>query len=250
MNLILLMAGGDELFKAAGFQYPKNLIQLAGGSMVEAVLSSLKPLLSDFHLLALIRRDEIERFHTDEVVKLLVPQATIVEVQDKTGGAACTALLSIDKLNLEAPTLIINGDQILNIDYLEMVKHFTENDFDAGTVVFNDVHPRWSFVRCNADGLVVEAAEKRPISRHATAGVYWFRQGNIFVEAAMRAILKNASHEGAFFICPVLNEIVLAQMRVGIFRIEKRQYLSLSTPESVRRVEESQILDKGLDYVR
>ncbi len=250
MKLLLLMAGGDDLFKAAGYQYPKNLTQLGDSSVVEVVLSSLKSLWARAKLIALIRRDEIARFHTDDVVRLLVPNATVVEVPDRTGGAACTALLAIDHIVDNEPVIVINGDQILDINYESMLAHFDHEKFDAGTVVFSDVHPRWSFVRCNAEGLVVEAAEKRPISRHATAGVYWFRNGKFLADAIMSSILKGASHDGAFFICPVLNEMILWQNRVGVYQIEKNQYWSLSTPESLRRVEESQLFQKGLKHAR
>ncbi len=63
-------------------------------------------------------------------------------------------------------------------------------------VIFPDVHPRWSFVKCDADGNVIEAAEKRPISNLATEGFYYFGSGAAFVEAAEAMILKDASVNG------------------------------------------------------
>ena len=53
---------------------------------------------------------------------------------------------------------------------------------DGGVIVFDSVHPRWSFVRVDKAGFVIETAEKRPISRLATAGFYYFRRGADFVD--------------------------------------------------------------------
>ena len=100
------------------------------------------------------------------------------------------------------------------------------------------VHPRWSYVRCDEDGLVVEAAEKRPISRLATAGAYWYRRGSDFVEAVMAMIRKDASVEGRFYVCPAFNELILRGLRIGTRHIDRAQYFSLATPRSVATYEE------------
>jgi hypothetical protein len=95
------------------------------------------------------------------------------------------------------------------------------------------VHPRWSFVRCSEDGLVVETAEKRPISNLATAGCYYFARSRDFVIAAQSMIRNGASVNDAFYICPVYNELVLQNMKIGVHKIVREQYASLATPQNV-----------------
>jgi hypothetical protein len=56
---------------------------------------------------------------------------------------------------------------------------------------------------------VVAVAEKQPISRHATVGIYYFRRGLDFVQAAERMLLKHASVGGEFYVAPVFNEFIL-----------------------------------------
>ena len=53
-------------------------------------------------------------------------------------------------------------------------------------------------------------AEKQPISRNATAGLYYFRRGVDFVRGAERMLFKNASFSGEFYVAPVYNELILA----------------------------------------
>ena len=100
-------------------------------------------------------------------------------------------------------------------------------------VTFPSVHPRYSYVALDDDGLVVEAAEKHPISRHATAGFYWFRRSAEFVEAVQNMIRKDAHVDGRFFISPVFNEYVLSQKRVGIFETDSRRYQPLKSRRQI-----------------
>ena len=114
-----------------------------------------------------------------------------------------------------------------------IVAGFERRGLDAGVVVFEGVHPRWSYVRVDDAGFVIEASEKRPISRLATAGAYWFARGADFVECAMAMITKDAHVGGLFYVCPTLNEMVLRNRLVGIHRIERTAYLSLHDPQAL-----------------
>ncbi len=40
MNVLILMAGGDDAFREAGYAYPKNLIEINGQPLVARVVRS------------------------------------------------------------------------------------------------------------------------------------------------------------------------------------------------------------------
>jgi NDP-sugar pyrophosphorylase family protein len=236
MKILIPMGGSDEAFRQHGYAYAKPLIEIAGRPLIQHVLDPLKRI-EGAEVVFVIRKEDDLRFHLREVLQLLDPGAVIVRADGPTAGAACTALLAIEHIDNGEELLIANGDQVLAFDIAAILQRFRERRLDAGTVVFDSVHPRWSFVKTDAEGMVIEAAEKRPISRNATAGVYYFRQGRFFVEAAKDMIRKDASVNDGFFVCPSLNELVLAQMRVGVERIEREQYISLATPQAVEEYE-------------
>ena len=73
--------------------------------------------------------------------------------------------LRIDWIDTEESLVIVNGDQLIDAELKSVVREFQAASLDGGIIVFHDVHPRWSFVKCDADGLVIEAAEKRPIKQ-------------------------------------------------------------------------------------
>lgn len=179
-------------------------------------------------MICAVRAQDIRRHRIDSVIALASPGAAIVAVSGDTGGAACTALLCTRHIDPQDGLLILNVNEYLDIDYRYAIDSFRARDLDAGVVVFQSIHPRYSHVRLEA-GLIVEAAEKHPISRHASAGSIWFARGGDFVASAQAMIRKDAQVDGRFFISLTLNEMVLLQKRCGSFEIEARHYHPLKS---------------------
>lgn len=237
MRTILLAAGGSEAYAEAGYFYPKNLIEVAGKPLVQHVIEHLGDVGRDHRLVVMVRADEDLRFHTGRVVRLVEPTAGVIGVET-TSGAACTALLAIEQIEEDEPLLLVNGDQVLLEDLSSIVREFAERQLDGGVVVFPGLHPRWSYVRVDDEGIVIEASEKRPISNLATAGAYWFARGRDFVECAMEMIRKDAHVGGSFYVCPTFNEMVLRNRRVGVFHTSRASYLSLHDPQALAAFEQ------------
>ena len=239
MRLLVLMAGGSGAFEVAGHAYPKNLVEIDGLPLVQRVVENLGSLVDEASQATfLVQQDEDRQHHTGDVIRLLAPSAVVVPVPALASGAACTALHAVEHIAADEPLLVVNGDQILDVDLPAIVRGFEEAGLDGGVVTFDAVHPRWSYVRCDDDGIVLEAAEKRPISRQATTGVYWFARGGDFTEGVQAMIRKDAAVDGQFYVCPVYNELVLRQMRVGTKHIDRDAYFSLSSPHGVATYEE------------
>lgn len=236
MKILMPMAGSDEAFRNHGFPYAKPVIEIDGRPLVEHAVRGLRAI-GGARFVFVIRKDDDLRFHLRDVLHLLDPDAVVVRADGETAGAACTALLAVEHIADDEELLIANADQILDFDVAAAIDDFRARDLDGGTVVFDSVHPRWSFVKTGPDDLVVEAAEKRPISRSATAGLYYFRRGRDFVEAAQRMIRKGASVNGGYFVCPAFNEMILGQRRIGVVRIRREEYISLATPQAVEDYE-------------
>lgn len=239
MNVLVLLAGSSAPFREAGYPYPKSLIEIAGIPAIERVIAPFCQLEErGAKFIFAVRQEENRKYHLGMVLHLLKPKAKIVEIPGETAGAACTALLAIEAIDDGDSLLIVNGDQIVNHDVAAVVDDFQERGLDGGTLVFKAIHPRWSYVKCDASGRVIEAAEKRPISNLATAGFYWFAKGSDFVQAAERMIIKDAHVDNVFFICPIFNEMILIGKHIGVHVIPSTSYESLMTPTHLRRYEE------------
>ncbi|HAI42199.1 MAG TPA: glycosyl transferase family 2, partial [Maribacter sp.] len=117
--------------------------------------------------------------------------------------------------------LIANSDQIVNYQK-ENFKYLTNlTNVDAIVWTFNDVHPKWSFVRTNSRGFITEVAEKKPISNIATWGIYWYRKGKDFVNYANQMIAKNIRVNNEFYIAPVYNEMIQAGGKIIPFYVNE-----------------------------
>lgn len=111
------------------------------------------------------------------------------------------------------------------------VDSFRNRGLEGGVICFNSVHPRWSYVAVDEKGLVCETSEKRPISSMATAGCYYFKHGEDFVNAAFNTIRKDVNYKGNYYVCSTYNELILNQKQVGVHMIDKKSYVSFATPQ-------------------
>lgn len=237
INVLVPMSGPDDAFKQKGFTYNKNLIEINGKPLIQHVYENLSQI-PNADFIFVIRKDENIKYHLQNVLRLLNPSCEIIIADALTAGAACTALLAIEHINHEKPLVIANADQIIEANLADAIEQFCNRNLDAATITFDSVHPRWSYVRLDEKGYVIEAAEKRPISRYATAGIYYYKHGKDFVYAAMEMIKKDANFGGQFYVCPTFNEMILKQAKIGIYQISRDAYFSIATPEGVEVYEE------------
>ena len=235
MNVLILGAGPADT-DASNHDYPLWLADAGGELLVERIVRACRTL-DGAQLVFAVRDADIRRHHIDNVISLVVPGAQVARIRGTTAGAACTALLAIRHIAPNDELLILNANEFLDEDYGAVIAGFQARDLDGGVAVFASIHPRYSYVRLGPDDLVVEAAEKKPISRDATVGFYWYRRGGDFVRAAERMIRKDAHLDGVFYICPVFNEMVLDQARIGVFRVPAGRYTPLKSSRQLEHYE-------------
>ena len=83
------------------------------------------------------------------------------------------------------------------------------------------------------DGYVEEVAEKKPISEHATVGIYYWKRGSDYVKYAEQMIKKNIRVNNEFYVCPVFNEAIESGKKIRIKEIEKDGMWGIGTPEDL-----------------
>ncbi|MFM0367708.1 glycosyltransferase family 2 protein [Paraburkholderia aspalathi] len=235
MNILILGAGTAAIESSDG-GYPLLLTEIDGTPLIQRVLDTAKTL-AGAQIIVALRKSEMTRFHMGNVVSILNPDAKVISANDSVRGAACTALLASPFLDTESELLILNANQLVDVDLAGVVASFHERKLDAGLITFTSVHPRYSYVRVGVDGYVTEAAEKRPLSKFASAGVYWFADGRRFVAAAKEMIRKDANVEGNFYVTPVLNELILDQARIGVHSIDNSKYRPIKSERQLHHVE-------------
>ncbi len=222
MNILVILTANEGCNEA--HTYPACLSEVDGVPIIEQIIKQIQPIKGSKNIYA-IYQSHVKKFHLSEVVKLLDPEAIIYKIENNPEGNACTALMSWGYLDKNEPLLIIGGNSLILEDFNRMLLDFMVRQLDGGVVVFNSIDPRRSYVRLDKEGLVEEVADHRPISKNACADFYFFRSAGIFLEATQSMIRKDARSNGYFPIAPIFNQMLLDNMRIGIYSISRAQYI-------------------------
>lgn len=236
---ILIPAMGKSLFFKDNY-FPKPIIEIAGKTMLEKVIDNYDKI-NQKHYIFIFDQKDCNEFHLDNSARILTqPNTDILVLANMTAGALCSCLMAIEIINNEEPLIIVNCDQIIDVEYSEIIKNFETNNIEVGVITFENVHPRWSYIKIENDE-VVEVAEKRPLSKQAIAGFYYFKKGKDFIEAAKKVILKDEKYNDKFYISSTLNQAILLGKKVGYYNIDKEKYHSFYSPYKIKEYE---------DYIR
>lgn len=235
MKIIIPMAGAGSRFVAAGYTFPKPLIDVEGSPMIQKVVDNLNHFDADFIFLA--SKEHLEEYSLEALLNTITNgRCDIVVVDELTEGAACTVLLAKDYINSSESLLIANSDQIMqynpkNFKLVYALAHRSRGQADF-IWTFNATNPKWSFARVEGPyQRIVEVAEKNPISDIATCGVYFWDQGESFVSCAEEMIARDIRVNGEFYVCPVYNVAIERGREVYPFYVEKMW--GVGTPEDL-----------------
>ena len=230
MKILIPMAGEGSRFSKEGYTFPKPLIDVEGKPMIQVVIESLD---FDATYIFLMRKEHLKKYSG---VKTTLDRITngkfqIVEVDTLTEGAACTTLLAKHLIDNDDELLIANSDQVIEYssENFKLLKSMTS--VDGIVFTFNSVHPKWSFVRVNSRGIIIELQEKNPISNIATCGIYWYKKGSDYVKYAEQMISKNIRVNNEFYVAPIYNEYISDGKTIIPFYVDKMH--GIGTPEDL-----------------
>lgn len=235
---IIILAGGKAAIEAQRNtgEYPDFLAEHGSTPLIETLIKKCAEL-SPSRIICLFSNADASRYHLRNMVAQISPATSVIPVHDRTRGAACTALLASGEIDNEDELLIMGSNEFLDVSLGRIIQTFRASDAEAGVVTFKSIHPRYSFVRLDANGDVIESTEKNPISSNAITGTFWFKHGRSFVSAAKNLIRKDTKVDDSFYIAPALNELVLSGKRITSYRIEPEQYRPLKSPTQIQAYE-------------
>jgi hypothetical protein len=159
------------------------------------------------------------------------PGAQVVTLSATAGGAALSALAGIALAgHAEGPLCV----DLVDIEYqstFDPERCFAErSDLGAVALTFASSNPLYSYLCTDSEGNVVEAAEKRVISPHASAGTYFFDSGATYLEALAHNLRQReaVTHKGPFFVCPLYNGVIAGGRRVILEQVHDVRDIKVS----------------------
>lgn len=236
INILIPLAGANQFFNESEYPYPKPLIEINDKTMIEQVINNFDTIKDEKQFIFIVNSDDCKKYHLDNVLNLLTEHTCkIIKIDNETKGAACSAMMAIEYINNDNPLIIANADQLFDDNLEDLISSF--KDFDGGVISFESIHPRWSYARVDESYNIIETAEKRPLSKHAIAGLFYFTKGKNFIKSSMNMIKKDASVNGLYYISPTLNEMVLQNKRLTIKIIDNNKYHTFYTPQKIQEYE-------------
>jgi dTDP-glucose pyrophosphorylase len=230
INIVIPMAGAGSRFSQAGYEKPKPFIDVAGKPMIVKVLENLA--YPDAKYILIARKEHLQK---EQALVARIKEnynATFVTVDALTEGTACTILYARNLIRSQFPVVIANSDQIIDIKFEDFINDAIRRKLDGSILTFVDEerNPKWSFAKLNAENLVTEVQEKKPISSFATVGIYLFSNGEDFVESIVQMIIENDRVNGEFYTCPSYNYLIKRGKKIGVYNIESSQMHGIGTP--------------------
>ena len=209
-NTLILAAGRSQFLRPDGSQISKYEYNISEKTFMERITSTYR---SGNTYLALSRAD----------MSIKLKDIENISVGD-TKGALASALIALRDCDLGLPIFITPGDALISKKhYDDFCLESLQSNEDISLIVFDSKNPKYSYVRM-LDEKLVEVCEKKVISSKATAGIFYFKSGRLFIECAEWAILNNIQTKGVFFLAPSLNYAVVKGLNPNLFQIDEEDY--------------------------
>ena len=218
LNIVLPMAGRGSRFAEAGYAVPKPLIPLHGIPMIKVVVDNLTPK-CEHRFIFICLQEHIDRYDLVKQLKSYTRNSEVIGINGVTEGQVCSVLLAKRFFNNDDPLMTANSDQFIDIDINEYLDDMTERQLDGLIMTMKSQDPKWSYARTDANGYVIETAEKKVISDDATVGIYNFARGRDLVWSAEYMIADNIRVNNEFYTCPCYNYLIRKGMKIGVHSI-------------------------------
>ena len=238
LHIIMPMAGEGSRFLKEGWTTPKPLIELHGLPLFKRAISSVSidgvPMKYSF----IVRQEHIDKYHIDEQIKAILPQANIFSVLKTTRGAVETCLMAESVITDEDGVIVMDCDlEFRSKRFLEILKDILSQPMEqsegGALVSFESSEPRYSYAALGEDGFVTRTAEKEVISNHALCGAYFFSTGKRFKQIAHQLLNEPEFKKPEYYVSLLYNYLLADGEKVQLATME--EYYSYGTPEELKR---------------
>ena len=234
MNIVIPMAGRGS--RLAGWQQdtPKPLVQVAGKPMILWAVDSLKGMNASRVVFVALNEHE-KRYGIVQMLKNAFPIPVEFVLLDRvTEGQLCTVLAARHWIEADEDLLIASADTFIRSN-LNMAIQQKPAQCKGIISVANLSGDRWSFARTDLNDRVVEVAEKKRISDHASTGLYYFSNGHEFTVVSDDMIRKQEKTRGEYYVIPVYQKYIERGWEVRIS--QATEVWDMGNPESLQEFE-------------
>lgn len=230
--IVIPMAGMSSRFFKAGYTKPKYMLKTKGKTLFECSVLSFEKYFKD-EMFVFVIRDiyGTKQFIIDKIKELGIKDFKIVCLDAETKGQAETVFLGLDGIDDDETLTIFNIDTFRpNFSYPDLT-----GKEDGYLEVFQGSGDNWSFVRPENDEstLLIETAEKRPMSDLCCTGLYFFNKVSDFKSSFLdyQHKPKELWDKGELYVAPLYNFLINSGKRIHYHQINPQEVIFCGTPQ-------------------
>ncbi|MBT3995026.1 MAG: hypothetical protein HOF01_04435 [Chloroflexi bacterium] len=205
INVVVPLTLPAKETEDTGHAEPRPFIPVSGRPLVQHVVENLRPTFEhqfiyvvDPEVMTMHRRRSLGISSDSQVVYSWSAPRTLA-------AAACMARESID---MSEPLVIAACEQFIDVDLDRFYIAGMDVGADAAVLTFpGDRTPKYSTSMVYKNR-VVEMSEHRTISEQANAGIYYFKDGQTFFDAAVAALTRTEAEDSALTMSGIFNYLV------------------------------------------
>ncbi|MBF0410200.1 MAG: NTP transferase domain-containing protein [Candidatus Riflebacteria bacterium] len=218
MKIILPVAGKGTRLRPHTLTKPKSLVRVAGKTILEHVISNLTKLKCDEYIFVTDENGHV----IEEFLKKNFPNLPAVYVtQEERLGPAHAVWLASKYIKEGDDVLVVFNDTLFITDLTKIPRI---SDGLDGLIYSKEVEDYRRFgVNVMKDGIIVDMVEKpdQPISKLAQVGLYYIKNGSLFMNYLSSAITKKLTVKGEYYLPEVFKLMIADGMKLGAPEIDE-----------------------------
>ena len=234
---LIPMAGRGKRFADEGYTTPKPLIPVNGSPMVVEATRGL-PQGSTTRFICLA--DHAALFPS---ILSHLPGAEFVTLDGVTDGQAESCAAGIMPADLDKPVMIGACDNGMIVDNAALQILIDDDTIDAIAFSFRDhqgsaQQPQmYGWIQTDAADHIQRVSVKQPISEdpyndHAIVGSFFFRSGQLFMDALAKLKADDVRVNGEFYVDSMLNTVLELGKKAVVFEVD--HYVCWGTPNEYK----------------
>ena len=232
MKIIITMAGEGSRFKKVGYKVPKHEIEVKGKSLFEWSMLSLKNFF-DEEFIFIVRENNYNKENLKYLcARLGIKNFKLKEIKELTDGQASTAYLCNEYISEDEDILIYNIDTYIfgnELQKEEMQK------YDGYIPVFKSEGNKWSFIKLDNNGKVIDVVEKIRVSNLGSIGLYYFKTWRDYKEIYLEYKEEIKEKYKEVYIAPMYHYLIKKEKNIGYIILKNENIYVLGTPEDLER---------------
>lgn len=265
MNILFPIAGLGSRFKNNGYLDPKPFVKFKEKPLIEWAISSLKITGKYFVIVNGLEKEYLSILNNIKQKYYL--DLEIVDIEKSTLGQAETCLLGMQKAGIDfsEPLIITNCDQYTPWNSNKFLSFIRDNNPDGVVSTYN--HPNigvgsespYSHIELGNDGYATRLAEKVAISPLALNGIFYWREGNYFIES-VKKLMTDDSDAGwstgkmscvkEKYVSLTYNYLISDGKKIMNYHMDDDEFVSLGSPNEILLNIKRQNVEQAVEDLR